>query len=125
MKIKCLLLSALLMTVCSIGFAQSKTPTFARYPAKVEKFKNIRVNLQSNKRARMFRTNLRNDAKEGVNFAGHYILATWGCGTNCGDSAIINARNGRVYFPRELEGTGSGFCDLPDETETLVVKPNS
>lgn len=125
MKIKIILLTALFVACSSAGFAQSPKPTFKQYPATVEKLKNVRVNLSSHKNARMFRTNLRNAAKEGVNFAGHYILTTWGCGTNCSQSAIIDARNGKVFFPHELEGAGFGFCDLPDEVEALVSQADS
>src|SRR4051812_16159107 len=89
MKIKIVLPIALLMTLSSASFAQSTVPTFTQYAAKVEPARNVKVNLKSHKNANMFRTNLRNAAKEGVNFAGHYILATWGCGTNCSQSAII------------------------------------
>ncbi len=125
MKIKIVLLTALLLACCSIGFAQSPTPTSAQYAVKVEKRKNVRVNLRSHKNANMFRTNLRNAAKEGVNFAGHYILTTWGCGTNCSQSAIIDARNGRVFFPDQLEGAGFGFCELPDDAEPVVYQADS
>jgi hypothetical protein len=124
MKIRIVLLVTLFMACTSIGFAQSE-PTLSQYQVKVEKIKNVRVNLNSHRNAKMFRTNLRNAAKEGVNFAGHYILTTWGCGTNCSQSAIIDARNGRVYFPRELEGAGFGFCDFPDDTEPSVHKADS
>ena len=124
MKIRIVLLLTLLLALCSISVAQS-TPTLTKYPAKVETIKNVTVNLRSHKNARMFRTNLRNAAKDGVNFAGHYILTTWGCGTNCSQSAIIDARNGRVFFPRELEGAGFGFCEFPDDTEPIVYKANS
>ncbi|HEX8735472.1 MAG TPA: hypothetical protein VF721_09130 [Pyrinomonadaceae bacterium] len=125
MKIRCLLLTVLFLAVASVGLAQSKTPTFKQYSAKVEKIRNVNVNLRSHKRANMFRTNLRNAAKEGVNFAGHFILTTWGCGTNCSQSAIIDARSGRVFFPDELEGAGFGFCELPADVEPLVYKPES
>jgi hypothetical protein len=125
MKIKIVLLTALILAFSSIGLAQSTAPTFTQYAAKVEKTKNVKVNLKSHKDANMFRTNLRNAAKEGVNFAGHYILTTWGCGTNCSQSAIIDARNGRVFFPSELAGAGFGFCEFPDDTEPMVHKANS
>ena len=125
MKIRFLPLAALILALSSVGFAQSTTPTFTQYAAKVENIKPVKVNLKSHKNANMFRTNLRNAAKEGVNFAGHYILTTWGCGTNCSQSAIIDARNGKVFFPRILEGTGFGFCELPDDTEPLVYQANS
>ena len=125
MRIKIALLTALLLAFCSVGFAQSTAPTFTQYAAKVERVRNVKVNLRSHKNARTFRTNLRNAARGGVNFAGHYILTTWGCGTNCSQSAIIDARNGRVFFPDKLEGAGFGFCELPDDTEPLVYKADS
>jgi hypothetical protein len=125
MRIRFVLLTALLLAFSSIGYAQSTTPTFKQYAVKVEKNRNVKVNLKSHKEANRFRTNLRNAAKEGVNFAGHYILTTWGCGTNCSVSAIIDARNGRVFFPDQLEGAGFGFCELPDDTEPLVYQADS
>jgi hypothetical protein len=125
MKIKIVLLATLFLTLSSSIFAQSTTPTFTQYAAKVEKIKNVKVNLKSHKNANTYRTNLRNAAKEGVNFAGHYILTTWGCGTNCSQSAIIDARNGKVFFPRVLEGAGFGYCELPDDTEPIVSQADS
>ena len=113
MKIKLLFLTTLLFTFGSVNFAQTKTPAFRQYAVKTETNKNVKVNLKSHKNANRFRTNLRNAAKEKVNFAGHYILTTWGCGTNCTQSAIIDVRNGEVFFPAELGGILQGFCDLP------------
>jgi hypothetical protein len=78
-------------------------PRFEQYPApKNFKGKPAPVNLASHKGARRFRTNLREGAKEGPNFAGHYTVVTWGCGTACMVFAIVDARTGRVYFPNFL-----------------------
>lgn len=49
--------------------------------------------------ARMFRTQLRVQSGRGANFAGHYALATWGCGSGCSDGAIVDVRTGEVWFP--------------------------
>lgn len=125
MKIRFFLLAIFLSAFSSGVFAQSSTPTFKQYAVRVEKVKNVKVNLKSHKSANMFRTNLRNAAKEGVNFAGHYILTTWGCGTNCSHSAIIDARNGRVFFPDQLEGSSFGFCEFSDDTEPTVYQADS
>lgn len=97
----------------SISASAQRKPTFAAYSSRVEKIRNIKVDLRS-KDARMYRTNLRNAAKTGVNFAGHFVLTGWGCGTNCSVWAVIDARSGHVYFPNEFAGVGFGFCDLPD-----------
>jgi hypothetical protein len=34
----------------------------------------------------------------GPDFAGHYTVAYWGCGSPCGRFAIIDARTGRVFM---------------------------
>jgi hypothetical protein len=62
----------------------------------------------------MFRTMLRENAAKGVNFAGHYVVATWGCGADCVSLAIIDARTGHVYFSRSVLSVG-GFGYSPDE----------
>lgn len=122
---KKLLFFILLMLFSFNAFAQ-KTPSFRQYSSKIEKAKTKAIDFSSHKRARTFRTNLTNALKDGVNFAGHYVLATWGCGTNCSDSGIIDARNGRVYFPKELGGIGIGFCEIDYENvEPLAFKPDS
>lgn len=110
---KLLILAVVVFGLSTLTFGQ-KQPTFAQYKTAVKKIRSINVDLTSHKNARMFRTNLRNAAKGGVNFAGHFILTGWGCGTNCSQWAIIDARNGHVYFPNEFEGVGFGFCDLPE-----------
>ena len=79
--------------------AQSSDALMAKYPAGVPfKGKPSAVNLASHKDARMFRTRLREAAPTGPNFAGHMTVVTWGCGTSCQTVALIDARNGRVYF---------------------------
>jgi hypothetical protein len=35
----------------------------------------------------------------GPNFAGHYIVIRWGCGSDCLMMAIVDAETGRVYAP--------------------------
>ncbi len=46
---------------------------------------------------RMFRTVIREATKKGSNFAGHYTIADWGCGTSCEAVAVIDAETGAVY----------------------------
>ncbi len=60
------------------------------------------IDLSSHPHAREYRTELRRQAKEGPNFAGHYTIAVWGCGTSCQAFAIVDALNGRIYFSDQL-----------------------
>ena len=48
---------------------------------------------------RRFRTHIREAAAGGVNFAGHYALATWGCGSGCAQFAIVDLNTGKVHHP--------------------------
>lgn len=78
--------------------AQTK-PQFSDYPVKeIYKGAVASVRLDSAK-ARMFRTRLREDSRTGPNFAGHYTVVIWGCGTGCAQMGIVDSKTGRVYFP--------------------------
>ena len=74
-------------------------PRFDDYPAKPYTGPNAAPDVLGDPRSRMYRTQLRGWAKEKPNFAGHYILATWGCGTGCTQIAVIDALTGKVFHP--------------------------
>jgi hypothetical protein len=46
---------------------------------------------------RRFRTVIRDWARKGPNFAGHYAIAEWGCGTGCVQMAVVDLQSGDVY----------------------------
>ena len=48
---------------------------------------------------RKYETAIRDATKSGVNFAGHYTLARWGCGTGCHEFVIADLITGVVYDP--------------------------
>jgi hypothetical protein len=83
-------------------------PQFAAYPASpTYRGKNAEPRL-STQEARTFRTRLREAAKETPNFAGRYILTTWGCGSSCVMGAVIDAQSGQVTFlPATVSGWGA------------------
>jgi hypothetical protein len=78
----------------------SDAPRFEDYPAKPYRGSNATPDLRSHRDSREYRTRLRAWAEEKPNFAGHYILANWGCGTDCTRIAIIDARSGKIFHPR-------------------------
>ena len=47
----------------------------------------------------MFRSVLRDGAKSGPDFAGHFSVVVWGCGADSFSLAVVDARDGKVYFP--------------------------
>jgi hypothetical protein len=55
--------------------------------------------LVSRPEERRFRTVIREGAKQGPNFAGHYTIVEWGCGTECIQAAVVDSRTGTVFQP--------------------------
>lgn len=93
-----LLLSIILsLTLTSVVFTQNRLPRFKEYPV-LESYFGANAPLVLKRDDMMFRTRLREASKEKPNFAGHYILTTWGCGTTCLMGAVIDAKNGRVHW---------------------------
>lgn len=95
-----IVISFMLAAVSSeVGGARLRqAPSFGLYPAR-DSFAGppAPVDLKSARGAYRFRTVLRKGAAAGPNFAGTYTVVTWGCGTQCVNSAIIDARTGRIY----------------------------
>lgn len=94
------LLTVTLASFCMVVTALAQTtpqrvPQFAKFPAPVYRGPIGRVNLSS-PNVYQYRTRLRDGAHQPVNFAGHYQLVQWGCGTACSTGAVIDALNGQV-----------------------------
>lgn len=80
--------------------AQSATPLFEDHPvSESERFDGdpAPVDLASDPIGPEFKTRLTEGAKNGPNFAGHFTVVEWGCGTMCAQFAIIDARTGQIY----------------------------
>ena len=95
--------------------------SFHRYTVKsIYSGKIARVNFKSNPTARVYRTRISKEYKQnGVNFAGHYSFAYWGCGSPCTGCAIVDVKTGEVYL-----GPDSGFgYDFVKESKLLIVNP--
>jgi hypothetical protein len=116
----------IILTVCLLTgdtLAQQKSlPRFEDFPVR-EKFvgKPAPVKLLSRK-ARTFRTALRRGAKTSPNFAGHYMIAFWGCGPMaCGGFGIIDARTGNVYFT-PIETVSLAYLDQEEQNPVKFRK---
>src|SRR5262245_33590984 len=65
-------------------------PTFEQFKVTEEpEFVPAPLNPKSNPIARNYRTAIRSGMKSGPNFAGHYTLVVWGCGTSCSSFAVV------------------------------------
>ncbi len=71
---------------------------------------------------KLFRTQLRTQAQEKPDFAGHYRIALWGCGAACVDWGMVDSQSGRVVM-------GDRFGDIDamkvNEDQRLIYRLNS
>jgi len=85
---------------CFVGaddLADPSAPRFEQYPAAiVPPFSPAKLDLRSSPIANMYRTVIRQQMKQGPNFAGHYRVAIWGCGSSCAQFAVVDLQSGRV-----------------------------
>jgi len=74
---------------------------------------------------RKYRTRLTAASRQRANFAGHYVLSTWGCdGPQCMTGAIVNLPTGRVIFLPEVCCWGSvdgNFKPFEFRTDSRLV----
>jgi hypothetical protein len=81
----------------------SATLDYHQYPEeKIFQGKPAEPNVATHKEAGKYQTILRQQSKQGPNFAGHYTIVTIGCGTSCAGIAVVDAQTGHVYFPQNL-----------------------
>ncbi len=88
-------------------------PQFPDYPAsKIHKGTNAKPVLDDPDKNN-YRTRIREAAQQPPNFAGRYVITTWGCGTGCNRGAVVNVATGKVkMLPFSLvTGTGDWCSD--------------
>lgn len=83
--------------VSALAFAQTTAPSFRDYPVtgrftgKPAKPRLVTAYQHT------YRTQIRRQAKQGPNFAGHFTIAKWGCGSPCLGFVIIDTASGVIY----------------------------
>lgn len=77
------------------------------------------IDFSSHPDASNFRTRLEYVLNETANFAGHYIVTSWGCGSMCQMLAVVDVLNGDVFFPFT---TSFGVCYRADSS-LLISNP--
>jgi hypothetical protein len=101
---------SVLFVLAVISFAgeidgRAREPQFKQYNVPIWRGRQAPLDLRSHQLARKFRTLIREQIQDaGTNFAGHYTLASMGCGTGCSITAIVDNRDGKAFFPDELNG---------------------
>ncbi|KVC87649.1 hypothetical protein WI76_32810 [Burkholderia ubonensis] len=105
------------------------SPSFDRYPARAVRAPRALPDAPRlrSKEARLYRTVIRGEFTEPANFAGHYRVAVWGCGTDCRNFAILDKYTGTTYtMPGVQEisgvmGNGDERLDFRAGSTLLIV----
>lgn len=72
----------------------------------------------------LFRTRIREAARQAPNFAGHYVLAAWGSGSSCVHYAVVDVKAGHVYFDGNTV-TSDGLVGMPDSARLVDFRVTS
>lgn len=99
--------------------AAQSDPTFNGYASEaLYQGESAPIDFSSSE-AREFRTRLRRTEDMPVNFAGEYVLTTWGVGAGCVTGATVSKASGKVFF---LPGA---ICDIGSSSDRMVYQANS
>lgn len=80
--------------------------------------KSNSINFEHNEFAQRFKTHLLDASEQQANFAGHYIVTTWGCGTQCRVISLIDKKTGNVFNDRQLSNvinSSAGDANYPSD----------
>jgi len=97
MKTKLLIFFFIFLAYPKLGVTQSLDSCFSNYSTEIESLQT-KPSIQFLEGTEKFKTEIKSTYQSGVNFAGHYVIASWGCGTACQSHAIINSKNGEAKF---------------------------
>ena len=96
--------------------------SFSDFKVKVEKA-NAKPNLKSHELGRKFRTVIRKECENSESlFAGHYTFVSWGCGSPCQMSLLIDRRTGNIY---DAPTAALGYKFQKDSRMLIVNPPDS
>lgn len=90
--------STLALSVLIASPAWAAGPPFDEFPAGPVMDEPSAPPDLSSPNAKAFRTRLREGVRGPANFAGHYNLVRWGCGTSCVEGAVVDRLNGAVII---------------------------
>ncbi|KAA1172806.1 hypothetical protein FWJ25_13415 [Marinobacter salinexigens] len=96
---------------------------FSDYPVEVSTQRLQRVDFDSHPDAASFKTRFRTLEGRSANFAGHYLLLYWGCGTSCQQFSIVDVETGQVFMD-ENWSTSMGVC-FREDSALLITNPGA
>lgn len=115
-------IGACLFALCISTMSAEKIP-FGKYPAEIFRGRPASPRFRTTL-SREHKTVIRNRVRRGPDFAGHYTLVSWGCGTSCAVFIIVDVLNGQIYEPPEISrgvDLGLGGPEYRRDSTLLVL----
>ncbi len=114
---RAIITGVLMIGLFFVATSKAQTPQFSDYPAKIEQGTAEKIEARSLSNGIQYSTaELEQALRGGVNFAGQYVLESFGCGLqNCNSSVIIHSRTGWGATPEQLLFTEYGGGELDDK----------
>jgi hypothetical protein len=115
----------LLMVGAGSWSEQAKArPDFKDFAVK-QIYTGVPATPKLNRDQRTFRTMIREGAKSRVEFAGHYTVPRWGCGSGCSTFVIVDSITGAVYNGFNVADLPAAWIEKNGEQEQMEFHPNS
>jgi hypothetical protein len=82
--------------------------------------------FKTDPQARHYQTRIKNECEEqGVNFAGHYTITEFGCGTFCSTMAIVDRITGKIIYSKIPFDKDDGHCGCDYQTNSSMLIVNT
>ncbi len=104
----------------AVGVGAAYLYRFEDFPAERYGGTVADVDLSTAPGAKKFSTIITEAVRGGINFAGRYAVAEWGCGTSCQDHAIIDLATGRIIRFGLVSALG---VERAADSRLIVVNP--
>ena len=81
------------------------------------------VDFTSNSKGKRYQTIIESKYDStAINFAAHYVIITWGCGSSCIDGVMVDVRDGKVYNLPSNKGVSDLGNDVMYFANSVLLK---
>ena len=121
--------SVLVFCLLTLGLSQRDAkprPNFTDYPVK-DIYQGKPAPPLITGEFRSFRTMIRHGSDSHVEFAGHYTVPRWGCGTECNAFVVVDSINGTVFAGFGVNGLPPSWLEKHggNAVQRMEFHPNS
>ncbi len=120
-----------LVLFAALAMAQKPAFKFEDFPAAENMEGKPAAPVFKRAKDKLFRTQIRDQVATGMNFAGRFTIAGWGCGTECVNGTMVDDKLGTILdlpFDTITWGPGrfeDGAVWPSDKFEPIEFKPSS